>query len=84
VRSSLPESFGALFHATGIPAFLLVNRGGGELATGLSESRLERAIGVVYKPETERLSHYFMAKLARQFDAVVFLDTTHAVVPLPR
>ena len=43
---------------------------------------LERAIGVIYVPETERQSHYFTARLARQFDAVVHWDTTRAVVPL--
>ena len=43
---------------------------------------LERAIGVVYKPETERRSHYFSASLAEQFDAVFHIDTTRAVEPL--
>ena len=48
----------------------------------LSTTRLERAIGVVYKPETERASHYFRAKLAEQFDAVVHIDRTNALSPL--
>jgi erythromycin esterase-like protein len=47
-------------------------------------SRLERAIGVVYKPETERASHYFRAKLGQQFDAVIHVDTTSALTPLER
>jgi erythromycin esterase-like protein len=48
----------------------------------LSDIRLERAIGVIYRPETERLSHYFEARLPQQFDAVIHLDETSAVEPL--
>jgi erythromycin esterase-like protein len=50
----------------------------------LSQELLERAIGVIYLPETERLSHYFLARLADQFDAVIHLDETRAVEPLER
>ena len=50
---------------------------------GNSAERLERAIGVIYRPETERVSHYFMAQLADQFDAVLHFDETRAVEPLP-
>ena len=50
----------------------------------MSERRLERAIGVIYRPETERQSHYFAAHLAEQFDAIVHFDQTHAVEPLER
>ena len=50
----------------------------------LREPRLERAIGVIYRPETERLSHYFQARLSKQFDAVIHIDETHAVEPLER
>ena len=50
----------------------------------LSEPRLERAIGVIYRPETERQSHYFEANLSRQFDAVIHLDETRALEPLER
>jgi erythromycin esterase-like protein len=50
----------------------------------LSESRLERAIGVVYRPQTERLSHYFEATQPDQFDAVLHFDHTRAVEPLER
>jgi erythromycin esterase-like protein len=46
--------------------------------------RLERAIGVIYRPETERVSHYFHARLAEQFDAVIHIDETHALEPLER
>jgi erythromycin esterase-like protein len=50
----------------------------------LSEPRLERAIGVIYRPETERLSHYFLARLPEQFDAVFHYDRTRALEPLER
>jgi erythromycin esterase-like protein len=50
----------------------------------LRSGRLQRAIGVIYRPETERRSHYFRARLADQFDAVIHLDETRAVEPLER
>jgi hypothetical protein len=50
----------------------------------LKGRRLQRAIGVVYRPETERLSHYFHARIAQQYDAVIHIDETHAVEPLER
>jgi erythromycin esterase-like protein len=50
----------------------------------LREPRLQRAIGVIYRPETERFSHYFHARLADQFDALIHLDETLAVEPLER
>ncbi len=46
------------------------------------EERLERAIGVIYRPETELQSHYFQASLPRQFDEYVWFDETEAVTPL--
>jgi protein-L-isoaspartate(D-aspartate) O-methyltransferase len=52
------------------------------LRNALSEARLERAIGVIYRPETELASHYFRAVLPRQFDEFIWLDETHAVEPL--
>ena len=52
--------------------------------TVLRQARLERAIGVIYRPETERFSHYFPARLADQFDAVLHFDETEALVPLDR
>jgi erythromycin esterase-like protein len=82
VRPGLAQSFEALFHEVGIERFRLLLRGNAELAAALGEPRLQRAIGVVYRSETERQSHYFRAALARQFDALVHLDTTSAVVPL--
>jgi erythromycin esterase-like protein len=54
----------------------------GEAAAGLRERRLERAIGVVYAPRTERWSHYFSADLPAQFDAVLHYDETRALQPL--
>jgi erythromycin esterase-like protein len=55
-----------------------------DLASALEDERLERAIGVLYLPQTERQSHYFHASLASQFDFVVHFDVTRAVKPLER
>jgi erythromycin esterase-like protein len=84
VRPALPESYSALFHeAMGGRDFLLILRGAAEaLSTAMGEPRLERAIGVVYLPETERQSHYFTARLSRQFDAVIHIDRSSAIKPL--
>jgi erythromycin esterase-like protein len=84
VRPALTGSYEALFHETGLPSFLLVLRGAKWLSGVLNEEKLERAIGVIYLPETERLSHYFDARLSEQFDAVVHFDQTRAVEPLER
>lgn len=54
------------------------------LAAGLPERRLQRAIGVIYRPDTERMSHYFHARLADQFDAMIHIDETRALEPLER
>lgn len=80
VRPALRESFEALFHDTQISAFLL-SMHDPIIASILNRPRLERAIGVVYRPQSERLSHYFRCRLAAQFDAVIHLDRTRAVVP---
>jgi erythromycin esterase-like protein len=70
---------------TGLPRFVLPLRDGDPAAVAwLRKPRLERAIGVIYRPETERQSHYFYARLPDQFDAVVHLDETSALVPLER
>lgn len=84
VRPGLPGSYEALFHDVDIPRFMLDLRGDRALAKTLREPRLERAIGVIYRPETERASHYFHARLADQFDAVLHFDETRAVEPLER
>lgn len=62
--------------------FLLDLRDKGLATRALADRRLERAIGVIYLPETERLSHYFYSSLPQQFDAVLHFDETHAVEPL--
>jgi len=84
VRPALPDSYEALFHAVGSPNFLLSLRERGDAVEALHPARLERAIGVIYRPETERLSHYFLARLPEQFDAILHFDDTHAVQPLER
>jgi len=81
VRPALPESYEALLHQIGIPRFLLT-WDDCRVRDLLTERRLERAIGVIYVPESERLSHYFYATLPDQFDAVLHFDQTHAVKPL--
>lgn len=83
VRPGMPGSYEALLHGAGIDDFLLPLRGNAA-ARALEEERLERAIGVIYLPATERISHYFEASLARQFDAVIHIDETRAVEPLER
>jgi len=83
VQASLADSYERLFHETGLPGFMLgLSRTGTELLQrGLSKPRIERAIGVIYRPETERASHYFSAVLPKQFDEYIWIDTTHAVEP---
>ena len=82
IRPSRDDSIEGLFHHLGLPAFVLPLAGNAELRRALSERQLERAIGVIYVPRTERISHYFHADVPRQFDAVVHFDTTRALEPL--
>ena len=84
VTPSLANSYEALCHEAGEQQFLLSLRAPSspELLAGLSRPRLERAIGVIYRPETELQSHYFQADLTRQFDEYIWFDRTHAVTPL--
>jgi erythromycin esterase-like protein len=82
VRPGMDGSFEALLHETGVPDFYLPLRDGGAAAEVLRQTLLERAIGVIYKPETERWSHYFHARLSDQFDAVIHYDRTRALHPL--
>lgn len=84
VRPALAGSVERLFHDVGIPRFLLRPKTDPDLAAALTERRLERAIGVLYLPETERSSHYFRARIAEQFDFVLHFDQTRAVEPLER
>ncbi len=84
VRPALPDSYELGFHDLGIPRFFLQL---GDSAAGtalLAKPRLERAIGVIYRPETERVSHYFRADLRRQFDAIFHFDKTRALEPLEK
>ncbi len=85
VNPSRPGSYERECHDSGVPRFLLDLREGRNQAVreALMEPRLERFIGVIYRPETERLSHYSGAVLPRQLDAWVWFDETTAVTPLP-
>jgi erythromycin esterase-like protein len=82
VRPGMPGSYEELLHETGLPRFLLPLREDSPARDAMMEKRLERAIGVIYLPRTERHSHYFSAQMARQFDAVIHIDRTSAVHPL--
>jgi protein-L-isoaspartate(D-aspartate) O-methyltransferase len=84
VRPALEGSYERVFHESGVPAFFLHLRDPRrrEVRDELRDPRLERAIGVIYRPETERHSHYFQAVLPEQFDEVVWFDETSAVTPL--
>jgi protein-L-isoaspartate(D-aspartate) O-methyltransferase len=84
VRPSHAQSYESVFHETGLRAFALHLRNPirSSVRDELTPSRLERAIGVVYRPETELPSHYFQASLPRQFDEYVWFDETRAVRPV--
>jgi len=82
VRSALPGSYETLFHSILAAPFLLTWQANEAVGNALRGARLERAIGVIYRPETERMSHYFHARLPEQFDAVLHFDETRAVEPL--
>jgi erythromycin esterase-like protein len=84
VRPALADSVEALLHDTADKAFLLSFGSGLRAAEVLSSARLQRAIGVIYRPQTERQSHYFRARTSDQFDAVIHLDETRALEPLER
>jgi protein-L-isoaspartate(D-aspartate) O-methyltransferase len=84
VRPSRADSYEYIFHQAGLPAFLLHLRDPRRPAIRdeLTQPRLERAIGVVYRPDTELQSHYFQACLPEQFDEYVWFEETRAVEPL--
>jgi protein-L-isoaspartate(D-aspartate) O-methyltransferase len=84
VRPAIKGSYERLCHQTEIEGFLLPLRAAlaGSAAAALSRPQLERAIGVIYRPETELQSHYFQAVLTSQFDEYIWFDETQAVTPL--
>ncbi|HXC40421.1 MAG TPA: erythromycin esterase family protein [Burkholderiales bacterium] len=84
VRPGLEGSYERLFRGAGVERFLLLLKRNERLQRLLAGPRLQRAIGVLYLPESERTSHYFFARMARQFDAVIHLDETSALEPLER
>ena len=84
VRPSLPGSIEQVLHDTEIPRFFLDLQGHRRALDGFLHPYLERAIGVIYRPQTERLSHYFETRLLDQFDGVIHIDRTRAVEPLER
>ena len=83
VNPGLPGSYEDLFHRAGPEDFFLPLRDGKDLE-GLAAPRLQRAIGVIYRPRTERMSHYFQASVSRQFDGIFHFDRTTALQPLER
>ncbi len=83
VRPGLPGSYEELFHAVGVPRFCIYLSDHSD-APELRGPLLERAIGVIYRPDTERWSHYFHAHIHRQFDVIIHLDQTRALQPLER
>jgi erythromycin esterase-like protein len=93
VRPSLNESIEFLLHDVFIKNSTMIDNGqyfllfrfnnsSIELSKELHEKRLERAIGVIYRPHTERQSHYFNASISTQFDCVIHIEVTHALRPL--
>lgn len=84
VRPALAGSYEALFHDAGIPNLYLDLGMPNDATAVLENPRLQRAIGVIYRPETERMSHYFQARLPDQFDVLLHYDQTRAVEPLER
>jgi protein-L-isoaspartate(D-aspartate) O-methyltransferase len=82
VRPAHPQSYERLFHLTNAPGLMFSLRHGGEARDRLSRPLLERAIGVIYRPESELASHYFEATLPQQFDEYIWIDRTTAVRPI--
>jgi erythromycin esterase-like protein len=81
LKPAHPSSYERVFHDSARPAYLLPLRHPArpEVAEELAQPRLERAIGVVYRPDSELQSHYFQAALARQFDEYVWFDETQPI-----
>lgn len=81
LRPALADSYCGALHAAAIPAYYVILRNPA-VAAVFRQERLQRAVGVIYRPETELASHYVDAQLAEQFDAVVHIDQTSAITPL--
>jgi erythromycin esterase-like protein len=81
VLPAIPDSYEHVCHETAKQSFLLNLRQSSPEETGLRKPRFERAIGVIYRPETELASHYFQAVLPEQFDEYVWFDETRAITP---
>ena len=82
VRPALAGSIEELLHETGRDEFIIATHDGSRAADALETVRLGRAIGVIYRPETERQSHYFHVRPSDQFDAMLHIDSTRALEPL--
>jgi erythromycin esterase-like protein len=82
VNPGMPGSYEELFHHLKYKNFLLDLNRYEQIEHYLHVPRLQRAIGVIYRPETERFSHYFFTRLPYQFDSIIHLDETHAVEPI--
>ena len=76
VRPALAGSIEELLHETGRSSFIVLMHDGSPAARALDVVRLGRAIGVIYRPETERQSHYFHVRPSDQFDAMIHIDET--------
>jgi erythromycin esterase-like protein len=84
VRDGLDGSWEDVLHRAGADRFLFTLRANEALRSLAAPRRLQRAIGVIYRPETERQSHYFYTRLPDQFDAMIHLDETRALEPLDK
>jgi erythromycin esterase-like protein len=85
LRPAFSDSYEALFHNTQIARFMIAHRERETVPEVLRRDKPERSIGAIYHsqiPEAERAAHYFTARLAGQFDAVLYFDETRAVEPL--
>lgn len=82
LRPAIEGSWSHLLHEVGLPSFILIFRGNTDLVRQLDCSLLDRGVGVTYLPATERENHYAHSSLARRFDALIHIDTTHALQPL--
>ena len=83
INAPLRGSYEEIFSQLGKKFFYLDLGVRNEAVAMLEEERLQRAIGVIYRPETERMSHYFHTSLPRQFDFIIHIDETEAIAPLP-